>query len=140
VGQVFEHLCIANESYLRPMRGLIEGASGSAAGSGWKPSLAGRLLVSVLRSQRKFPAPKVYQPGPAPRTRVVEAFLAQLEEIERLLARTHSLDLRALHFSSPVTRFIRLNLGDGFAIMITHAERHLNQTDRLRGHAAFPRV
>ena len=40
--------------------------------------------------------------------------------------------------SCTVSRLIRLNLGDGFAITIVHEQRHRGQLQRIRAHAAFP--
>jgi hypothetical protein len=36
-----------------------------------------------------------------------------------------------VRFRSPVTALLRLNLGDGFLILISHAERHFGQIDRV---------
>jgi hypothetical protein len=44
-----------------------------------------------------------------------------------------------VRFGSPVTALIRLNLGDGFLILVAHAERHFGQIDRAVAAAAAGR-
>jgi len=85
IGQVLEHLVVAADSYLRPMRRLIDealAATGAGGDSVWRPSL----------------------------------------------------------LSSPISRLIRLNLGDCFAILVAHARRHLGQIERIKTHAEFPAI
>jgi len=133
--QVFEHLVIANESYLVTLRRVAAGTPTRAQpGAVWRPSLAGGLLVWSFGSPRRWPAPRIYLP-PAPRPRVIEGFVAGMEELVGLLDRLAEADWRRVRLRSPVSGFIRLNLGDCFAILVTHAERHFRQIDRVLGDA-----
>src|SRR6185503_9957881 len=56
-GQVFEHLCVANDSYLVGLRrvlGTVSATSrGDVADRVWRPSFAGRLLARSMDSPRK---------------------------------------------------------------------------------------
>ena len=51
-------------------------------------------------------------------------------EIERLLDASATLPWRRLRFTSPYSALVRPNLGDAFLVLVTHAERHLDQIDR----------
>jgi hypothetical protein len=62
---------------------------------------------------------------------VREAWTATLRELEVLLDRAEPLPWTRLRFGSPVNPLLRLNLGDGFLVMVAHAERHVGQIDRL---------
>lgn len=138
VGQVFEHLLIADGSYLVKMRPIVAGAragSTRSPGLSWHPSLAGRVLVWALRSSRKLPAPPMYQPPPAPRERVAERYLEQLKEVLSLVDAARAVDLRASRVGSPVSPLIRLNLGDCFAILAVHSQRHMGQAERVAARA-----
>jgi hypothetical protein len=134
IGQVFEHLCVADDSYLAPMRELIGNAKPDprAATATWRPSIMGNLLVRSFRSPRKMPTPKLYRPSPSPRPAVIEAYLERLAQTEELLQRSRQVRWQQIRLGSPVTRLIRLNLGDCFEILVTHTERHLAQVDRIK--------
>jgi len=75
VAQVFEHLCVANDSYIKVIRPLVERAGGDTARGGssaeWRPSLIGRVLAQSMTSPRKLPAPKRWRPAPTPLGRLV---------------------------------------------------------------------
>jgi hypothetical protein len=132
VAQVFEHLVIANDSYLKPMRLLVAQAQPVPdPGRTWRPTLMGGLLLRSFRSPRQLPAPRIYRPGPEPRPRVIAAFIGGMRELRRMLLEAADLDWRSIRMTSPVSRLIRLNLGDAFGILVRHAERHFRQVDRL---------
>lgn len=134
VNQVLEHLCASHESYLVPMRTLIASPDAprlDASRAAWKPTLLGGLLASSLRSTRKLPAPRKYQPGPEPRPRVIEEFLDRQREVAELLERAAPLDWRRIRLRSPVWSVVGLNLGDAFTVLVVHAARHFGQIERL---------
>ena len=141
VGQVFEHLIAANESYFRPIGLLLDrhGAhSAKAQGATWGPSVMGHLLARSLVNARKLPAPKIYRPGPTPRSGVIEAFLESQLRMKQLLIRAADVPWTRVRLGSPVSPLIRLNLGDAFNITVVHEERHLGQVDRVMAMAGFP--
>lgn len=133
IAEVLEHLIVSADSYLGVMRSLVK-QHGSATASGdtrWKPTLAGGLLVASFRSSRKLPAPKSYTPGPSPRPRVLEEFLQRQEDVGRLVTESAGIDWRRARMRSPVARILRMNLGDALTILVTHAERHAGQIERV---------
>ena len=133
VGQVFEHLCVATDDYLVTLRRVLaKPPTGSQAATRWKPSLAGRLLVRSFESSRKLPAPKRWHPAPAPRPNVVREFLERQRELVKLIERSMAFEWNRVRLASPVSPLIRMNVGDAFAILVTHAERHFRQIDRVR--------
>jgi len=142
IGQVLEHLCIANDSYLAQAEGPVDHAKrepARARTATWRPTVMGNFLVRSFNSTRRLPAPKIYRPGAAAREAVIDAFLARQEAIGVLLERAVDVVWQDSKMKSPVTSLIRLNLGDGFAIMLTHADRHLRQIERVERHVDFPR-
>ncbi|MGH7752943.1 MAG: DinB family protein [Gemmatimonadales bacterium] len=142
IRQIFEHLCIANDSYISSMDRLLADAkpnAGKARLATWRPTVMGNFLVRSFRSPRRMPAPKMYRPGPSARAAVIDAFLERQDLLTNLLDRAADVVWQELRMRSPVTSLIRLNLGDGFTILVVHAERHFEQIERIEGHAAFPR-
>ena len=50
----------------------------------------------------------------------------------QLIERSMSFDWMRVRMGSPVSPLIRMNAGDAFTILVTHAERHFRQIDRIR--------
>jgi len=134
IAEVLEHLIVAADSYLTPMRRLIEerGSAAAPANAMWKPTLMGGLLASSLQGPRKLRAPRSYKPGPSPRARVLEEFLRRQEEVGRLITDGETMDWRRVHMRSPVLAIINMNLGDAFSVLVVHAERHAAQIERVK--------
>ena len=134
IAEVLEHLIVSADSYLAAMRALVEqpGAARASGDAMWKPTLAGGLLVASFRSPRKLPAPKSYKPGPTPRPRVLDEFVQRQEDVGRLITESAGLDWREAKMRSPVAPILRMNLGDALTILVTHAERHAGQIERVR--------
>ena len=141
VGQVLEHLCVANGLYLQQCDALVARGTPAPAGTEWKPSLVGGWLARSIAPEaaRKLPAPKVFRPGPAPRDGVLDAFASRQERLAGLIERAAPLDWRRLRGPSPVSPLIRLNLGDMFQVLTNHTARHLGQARRIVALEGFPR-
>lgn len=141
VGQVLEHLCLANDSYIGRIRAALEHAQPRLPTDdpGWWPSLMGGWLArSITPGSRKLPAPPMYRPAPHGRPGVLEAFLHGQRALVDLVDTASRFDIFRSRTSSPVSRLIRLNLGDCFAIPIVHERRHLGQVQQIRAHSTFP--
>jgi hypothetical protein len=134
-GQVFEHLCVANDSYLVRLRRVLNRpprrADREVVDAAWHPSFAGRFLAKSMESPRKMPAPRMWRPAPAPRANVIAEFLGRQREIEALIERSMAGEWQRTRLASPVSSLIRMNVGDAFTILVRHAERHFRQIDRL---------
>lgn len=141
IGELFEHLCLANGDYLVGMRALA-GAGGPprASDDWWRPSLMGGLLRRALESPRPMRAPRAIQPGPTPRPDVDGALIATWAETRALMTRAAGLDWRRLRMSSPWARIVRLNFGDACLLTLRHGERHVGQAERLAARLAAASV
>lgn len=149
IGDVLEHLVASNEDYLARLRPLVaDGARGTGAAvravqpgggaDGWRPSLMGGFLARSLRAPRRLPAPKRWRPASAARADALERFLAGEREVARLLRASLDLDWRRTRLASPVSRLVRLNLGDAFEVIAAHSSRHAGQLERVRAGGDFP--
>ena len=140
IGQVLGHVLVAADSYLTKMRPLIY-LPGTpltrAAEHDWEPTLTASALVSTLKGKRKWPAPTAWHVGTEPRPELLKAFQAQQDAIHALLLAAADLDWNVVHFRSPVTRLIRLNLGDAFTVLVVHGQRHALQMQRVRDLPGF---
>jgi hypothetical protein len=135
VGEVLEHLCIADELYHKPLTMLVATARPDAGAPAreWKPSFFGKLIAGALARPRRMKAPGRFKPGASPRNGVVEDFLTRDSRLIAMMDDAASLDWRALRMASPAlpVPIIRLNLGDVFNIHVVHVRRHLRQMERV---------
>lgn len=98
----------------------------------WNASLFGGWLRRALGSaQNKLPAPKLYRVVGAPRADVVAAWLAGVRTLRAQIESAVTADL-TVRLSSPVSRSLRISLGDALAIPVVHGHRHLEQVARTR--------
>jgi uncharacterized damage-inducible protein DinB len=137
VAEVLEHLVLGDRLYLDTLRERCADARARgrmSRGRRWKASLVGGLLERSLRpaATRKMRAPRVLQPGPSPRPGALGAYLAQLEEIAASVRQNADLDWQRVRLTSPVSRLVRMNLGDAYHVLASHGERHLGQIERAR--------
>jgi hypothetical protein len=137
VGQVLEHLRIADELYEAPLAALLVRSrqDAGAAARDWKPSFIGGLIAKSLLGSKPLKGPKVFRPGPTPRNGIVEALLAHEMEFVTEMDDAMSYDWRALRIRSPALPAWapKMNLGDGFRIHVVHLTRHSRQIERLVG-------
>lgn len=137
VGQVLEHLLIADQLYEAPLAALLRGARPDAGAPlrEWKPSFIGGMIAGSLLKPRPLKGPKVFRPGPTPRNGVVEAFVAREMRFVQAMDDAASYDWRALRIGSPAlpSWAPKMNLGDGFRIHVVHLTRHSHQIERLVG-------
>lgn len=134
IGQVFEHLCVADASYLDQAlpAALIRARARPAPRRPWRPSLLGGWLCRMLqRPDNRLPAPKPYRVGPVVRADVVTEWRRGLDRLRQLVQQAEGLDLRT-PLRSPVAWWLRMNLGDALLLPVVHAERHLGQVERIR--------
>lgn len=135
VGQVLEHLCVADELYEEPFNALIRGArpDAGAPARDWKPSFIGGRIAAALLNPKPLKGPKVFRPGPTPRNGVVETLLSREMRFVQAMDDAASYDWRALRIGSPAlpSWAPRMNLGDGFRIHTVHVTRHARQIERL---------
>ena len=137
VGQVLEHLCVANDE-TAPLAAAVLAKSrpdAGAMGREWKPTLIGKRIAGGLLNPRPLKSPGVFQPGPTPRNGVAHALHAQELEFLKAMDDSVSYDWRALRVRSAAlpTWAPKMNLGDAFRIHVVHLTRHSRQIERLVG-------
>jgi hypothetical protein len=134
VGEVLEHLCVADELYARPLATLIHRAriDAGAPFREWKPSLLGKLFVGRLEKPRPMRSPRSFRPGPTPRNGVVEDFLTRDTRLLHRMDEAATLDWRELRMAPPsLPPILKFNLGDVFRLHVVHVRRHLGQMERV---------
>ncbi|HEY2375244.1 MAG TPA: DinB family protein [Gemmatimonadaceae bacterium] len=136
VGQVLEHLCLADELYAPRLTKLLASSppDAGAAAREWKSSLIGGWIASSLENPKPIKrGPPAFRPGPTPRNGVVQAFIDGETRFLRAADDALSYDWKALRIKSPALPnwAPSMNLGDGFRIHVVHITRHASQIERL---------
>ena len=116
-------------------RGMRRGAEEPIA-----KSFIGRRLIAAMRpgSSVRARAPKVFRPEDKPPPKSWRHFLAGQATTAGLLRDAGGLPLNRLHVASPITRLLRLRLGESLVLLVVHQQRHLLQAPRVREDPHFP--
>jgi hypothetical protein len=135
VGQVLEHLSVADELYEPLLAAVLRSARPDAGAPAreWKSSFIGGLIAGSLLKPKPLKGPKVFSPGPTPRNGIAETLLAREMNFAKKMDDAATYDWRALRVRSPAlpSWAPKMNLGDGFRIHIVHLTRHSHQIERL---------
>ncbi len=144
IAQCLDHLNVTARIYLPLLdEGIADAIRQGLYGEGpFKYNWMGRLFVALTEPPPRFrvKSPAVFHPPPA-RTRheIVAAFPAyQVQYIDRL-RQANGLDLARARVRSVAASWIRMPLGSGFALMLSHERRHLWQARRVIDAPGFPR-
>lgn len=82
-----------------------------------------------LRSRMK--SPKGHLPSVQPDvTSVLNEFIQQQEQMERLLLRAAKVNIRQIKVRTSLSRFIKLSAGDTFGFLTAHIRRHILQAEK----------
>ena len=91
--------------------------------------------AASLPPRSRYKAPRLYMPVRRPGRKIsqaVEDFARLQEEYLAIVRAAEGLDLARIKIASPVTRLVRLSLGQWLASMGGHQRRHLWQASRVR--------
>lgn len=142
VADCFIHLAQSADIFHPRFSNAIERtlAAGARSRGAWTGTWVGRLFRTVSGSKVRIPLPA------PPALRVTETppdahriFLHREAELLEILRRADGLDLGFATTGSPISRRLRIPLGDGLALVVGHARRHLEQARRVTQAAQFPR-
>jgi hypothetical protein len=143
VAECIEHLNVTARLYLPKLDEAIADAirRGRYAEGPFHYNWIGRFVVRSMEppARLRMKAPVAFHPPP-PRSRheIMAAFRAyQVQFIDRL-RQANGLDLASAKVQSPASKWIRLPLGSGFALVGAHERRHLWQAERVTMNAGFP--
>jgi hypothetical protein len=127
VAKVFKHLCLASEPYLIAMEKAIAECK---PGSGEvKHSFLGKIVIHASGPSGNAPAPGFLNPPDYALSKEVIAEWSGHEGRFRKLCEMAKGKNLSLKVRNPFIKFMRLSVADMFAIMVVHAERHVQQIE-----------
>jgi hypothetical protein len=95
----------------------------------------GRLLVWQMNARPvfKLQAPPAIRPQLLPSPGLeLEHFLISQSAMRKRIQDAEGLSLTALRFSSPLAKYVRMNLLECFCVLNAHSRRHLRQANNVR--------
>ena len=141
--ECFDHLRVTGSLYYPRLEEAIERARehGREETKPYRPGWFARKMIRFVgvESKTKLKAPRVFRPSSVePDRSILDQFFEQEVELLGLIRRADGVELNRVKFASPVTRLIRFSIGEGFALMVAHQERHLRQAQRIAKSDRFP--
>jgi hypothetical protein len=135
IAQCLEHLNRYGDHYLAEIEKGIARYNGHGTGNPiFNSTWMGRYFTKMMdpeTGKRKIKAFKEYKPvRDLDAHAVVAKFIAQQEELLKLLHSSRTVDLNTIRIPVSIARFIRLRLGDVLGFFIAHNERHIRQAKR----------
>jgi hypothetical protein len=139
VAQCLDHMAIANQVYLRAMKGpaMRARAADQMRGRPALPGFVGRWFVAKMepstKKSAKTKAPRKIKPGSSPLLAdAFGRFLISQDEIRDYIRTNADLDLAAIRFLNPLVPGIRFSIATGLHVITAHERRHLRQAWGIR--------
>ncbi len=144
MAQCLAHIVITDDIYVPVLETCIADARKKGMlGDG--PFQHGRLGNWFVRSmdapaKKRFKNPKSVTPPPEqPLAKGLADFNAIHDRVLQLVHQANGVDLGRAKFRSPFLKLLKFSLGQGIAVMLSHARRHLWQAGEVRKHPDFPK-
>jgi hypothetical protein len=145
IAECLDHLAVTGREMAGAVRRSIDDArSRGLLGRGpFRHGMIGNMIVRSMEppAKRKFKAPEIFRPRPGlPLDEVARGFFATQDEVMGLIREADGVNLARAKVASPVTKLLKLSLGQALALILTHERRHLWQAARVKNDPAFPRT
>ena len=143
VGQCLDHLAVTNEIYGAAITEALPGAPPGPVDEitlGWFSRLFIREFAAPSDRPMKKKAPPKIKPVPDVDATILQRFLDTNRQSRELVERAKNVDVNHVRFKNPFVFWIRFTVGTGLEILTKHEQRHLQQAERVRHSALFPRA
>ena len=144
IAQCLDHIIISDQQYFNGIKKAIELTTTGQLieKKPYRPSLFGRWFAHMMkpRSFFKFKTFPIFQPSARTEgKKILEDFIRHEQELLILIKKCDGWDVNPVKLRSPVNSFFKFSLGESFAILVNHQERHLEQARRVAENAGFPK-
>ena len=144
MAQCLAHIVVGDEVYFPSLEVCIaearkKGLTGNGPfHHGWVGNWFVRSMDAPPKRRFKNPA-RITPPPEQPLEKGLQDFNAAHDRLLQLITQANGVDLGRAKFRSPLLKLIKLSLGQGIAVLLAHARRHLWQADEVRKHPEFPK-
>lgn len=136
--ECIEHLNRYGNFYLPEMEGAIKN-SGKPAEPEFKSGLLGGYFAKSMLPRKRLNKMKTFKDknplNASLEKNVIDTFITQQLKLIELLDQSSKVSLNRVKIKTSISKFIRLNLGDAFQVLINHMLRHLLQIEKILAHA-----
>lgn len=128
VGQIAEHLVVTHRLYFDEMEEAVaKSPKRASADAEHRPTFFGKFLVKNVGPGANSPAPRIFWPSEHPPVDIMATLKSDHQRLMDMINRSADLDLNAVKMPSPVSKLIKMNLGDSLLMHAIHGERHIQQ-------------
>jgi hypothetical protein len=143
IAECLDHLTVTGRELTERIKEAISDARsrGLLSRGPFRYGLIGNMVVRSMEppAKLKFKAPKIFKPRPDQTLeQVVRDFFAAQDEVLKLIREANGINLARAKVTSPVTRLMKLSLGQAFSLIATHERRHLWQAHQVKNNSTFP--
>ncbi len=145
IAQCLDHVIVTDQQYFTGIkRAMDEPAAKQATDEKpYRASWMGKFYMLFVKPDGffKFKAPKSFQPSNRTEGKIVlNDFAEHQRQLLALMKRANGLDLAEIKLTSPLSKLIRISLGESFSIMMAHERRHILQAKRMYEMMDFPKT
>jgi hypothetical protein len=143
IGECLEHLVVTHKSYNLKIKELQPFVEHSGEDSfKFKHTFSGRMILKYVdpNSTTRAKTFKVFKPSTKQiNTNIIGSFCEEVGSMISFAEQLQGADLRKIKISSPVSKLLRMNVGDALLINLYHDKRHLNQAEKILNETNFPK-
>ena len=143
IGECIEHLVVTHKLYNLKIKELQTLFENSGEGSlKFKHTFSGRMILRYVDPNKttRTKTFKIFKPTIREiNSNIIKSFCEEVETMISLARKLHGVNLTKLKISSPVTKILKMNVGDALLINLYHDERHLNQAKKILNETNFPK-
>jgi hypothetical protein len=138
------HIVITDDIYVPVLENCIADArkKGLVGDGPFHHGAVGNWFVRSMDApaKKRFKNPKMITPPPEqPLAKGLADFNAVHDRLLQVVHQANGVDLGRAKFRSPFLKVMRFSLGQGLAVMLAHARRHLWQAGEVQKHPGFPK-
>lgn len=134
IAEVLSHLNSYGNYYLPKMEAVLQQPHELSLRA-YTASWLGTYFINMMdanRSAKRYKAAKQHQPKVVDAYVEVAQFINQQERMLKCLKAFETVDISRTRIAISIAKFIKLNLGDVLAFLVTHNERHVQQIKRIQ--------
>ena len=143
IGECIEHLVITQKLYNSKIKELPPVFKNTGKGSfKFKRTFGGRMILKYVDpdSTTRTKTFKIFKPTSKQiNINIIRSFCEEVETMISFAENLHGVDLTKLKISSPVSKLLKMNVGDALLINLYHNNRHLNQAEKILNATNFPK-
>ena len=143
IGECIDHLVVSHRLYNSKIKEFQPSIISSGKDSyNFKHTFSGRMILKYVdpNSSTRTKTFRVFKPSMKQiNTNIIRSFCEEVERMISFAERLHGANLTKLKISSPVSKLLRMNIGDALLINLYHDKRHLNQAEKILNATNFPK-